>query len=105
MERIELSKRSKNILFALKASQYPASIPTEDVNDIIVLIEEGLIKATPLINNQYCAASLTQKGKAYLHCNPRLKNPSIWDDKKYWITTSISVMAIIISIVALYQSY
>ena len=54
MERIELSKRSKNILFALKASQYPASIPTEDVNDIIVLIEEGLIKATPLINNQYC---------------------------------------------------
>ena len=104
MERIELSKRSKKILLALKANKYPASIPTEDANDITVLIEEGLIKATSLMNNQYCAASLNQKGKAYLHCNPRLKNPSIWEDKKYWITTSISVLAIIISIIALYQS-
>ena len=105
MERIELSKKSKAILFALKANKYPASIPTEDANDITVLIEEGLIKATALINNQYSAASLTQKGKAYLHCNPKLKNPSIWEDKKYWITTSISILAIIISIVALYQSF
>ena len=104
MERIELSKRSKNILFALKANKYPATIPAEDINDITVLIEEGLIKATSLLNNHYSAASLTQKGKAYLQCNPQLKNPSIWEDKKYWITTSISVLAIIISIVALYQS-
>ena len=36
-----------------------------------------------------------------MYDNPKLNNPSIWDDKKYIITTVISVVALIISIIAL----
>ncbi len=104
MERIELTKKGKQIMWALQANNYPSSVPSEDTNDVTVLIEDGLIKATTIMDGSYCAASLTQKGKAYLHCNPKLKNPSIWEDKKYWITTAIAIIALANSFIALFQS-
>lgn len=98
MDRIKLNKKEKEILFALKDAGYKDSFKPDYENDIIVLLEDGLITATKTLG-QYVAIKLTQKGKAYLHCNPKLKNPSIFDDKKYVISTSIAILALILSIV------
>jgi autotransporter-associated beta strand protein len=46
---------------------------------------------------------LTDIGEAYLYSNPQLKDPSIWDDKKYWINTAISLVALIVAIIALFK--
>ena len=46
---------------------------------------------------------LTDRGKAYIASNPSLKNPTIWDDKKYIINTIISVAALIVAIIALFK--
>lgn len=105
MEKIKLTPRSKEILFDLQSNRYSPNISDEDMNDIISLIEYGFIIANKFAGcNKYTNARLTRKGIAYLHNNPKLKNPSIWDDKKYLITTLISLISIIISIIALYKS-
>jgi hypothetical protein len=105
VEKIKLTPRSKEILFDLQSNRYSPDISDEDMNDIISLIEYGFIIANKFVScNKYTNARLTSKGIAYLHNNPKLKNPSIWDDKKYLITTLISLISIIISIIALYKS-
>ena len=101
MDRIALNDNCKKILKTIKAGTYDVSIPREDTEDVNVLIQCGLVTATELMNGAYINANLSDKGRAYLHVNPMLKNPSIWEDKKYWITTAGSVIAIIISIIAL----
>ena len=46
---------------------------------------------------------LTDRGRAYIACNPTLKNPTIWDDRKYIINMIISVAALIVAIIALFK--
>ena len=70
-----------------------------DDNDIILLEQEELLHAERTMDG-LAYIELTDKGKAYMHVNPKLKNPSIWDDKKYWITTGISVVSLAFSIYA-----
>lgn len=99
MERIELNKNCKRILLSLRNNKYIYC--SKDNDDLLFLEYVNLVTLLKGLGNHILNINLTEKGNAYLHFNPKLKNPSIWEDKKYWITTFISFVAIIISIVAL----
>ena len=92
MEKIKLTKRGKKILLLLKEGKYKPE--KSDFNELNLLTIEGLGLCDSFITYQ-----LTDKGKAYLLSNPKLKNPSIFDDKKYIVTTIISIIALILSII------
>ena len=99
MEKTELTYKAKLVLRVINSGRnFPFIKPFRD--DLILLQEEGLIS---LIKSEddHLYAYLTSKGVKYLLLNPDLKNPSIWDDKKYWITIGISVVALIISLIAI----
>lgn len=102
MEKIELSNNCKDILYQLHNRTYHLLYRDEDYNDIQYLISKGLINATKMIGRRYSNLQLTEKGELYIYKNPKLENPSIWDDKKYWINTAISIIALIIAIIALF---
>ena len=70
------------------------------------LKELNLIKAIEVgdkSGRMLICPELTDRGKAYIASNPSLKNPTIWDDKKYIINTIISVAALIVAIIALFK--
>ena len=97
MDKIKLTKRAKEILRLVKCEDFN---PKEGDNAHINLLEEeGLIDAEYTQDGFY-GADITSKGEAYLLVNPKLRNPSIWDDRKYWITTGISFAALALSIYA-----
>lgn len=104
MNKITLNKNCKRILLDLNNNKYPVVALEKDKNDIDILVYEGLVETMSLINNKQGFPVLTTKGSAYISRNPKLKNPSIFDDTKYLITTLLSIAAIIISIIALYKS-
>ena len=104
MDRIKLTKKEKQILRAIRDNKYPANAHPEDVNDLIYLREVGLIHGANKIPNSLACIHLADYGKAYFTYNPKLKNPSIWQDKKYIITTAISLIALAISIIALIKN-
>lgn len=104
MNKITLNKNCKRILLDLNNNKYPVVALEKDKNDIDILVYEGLVETMSLINNKQGFPVLTTKGSAYIFRNPKLKNPSIFDDTKYLITTLLSIAAIIISIIALYKS-
>ena len=103
MDRIELNYNCKQILLLLRSNR-KNEISNVDNDDINLLIILDLISAVKLTDGNYCNPLLTEKGRAYIHWNPELKNPSIWDDKKYWITTSIAILSLILSIIAIIKS-
>lgn len=98
MEKITLNDNCKKLLKEIKSGSYQ-NIIESDIEDLEFLKTMGLIDAVA-ITPEY-VVRLTDKGKAYLHSNPDLKNPSIWDDKKYWINTAISILALIVAFIAL----
>ena len=98
MDKITLNDNCKRLLKEIKRGSYQ-DILEPDIEDLNFLKTKGLINAVAITPDY--VVSLTDKGKAYLHSNPNLKNPSIWDDKKYWITTAISFAALIVSIIAI----
>lgn len=102
MEKICLSKKCKNILLELQHGKRRILYDKCDYYEIKYLISKDLIKGRTL-KMYHSDLALTDKGKLYLYENPKLKNPSIWDDKKYWINTAISVFAIIVSLIALFK--
>ena len=59
----------------------------------------GLIKITRLTDGTIWACKLTALGKNYIMNNPKLKNPSICQDKKWLISTSLAILGIIITII------
>lgn len=101
MDKIRLTKNAKNILFAIQSNNYPNPIPRKDYEDINLLKQCGLVEIIDAETGFIILAQLSDHGKAYLHINPKLKNPSLWDDKKYLITTSISLLALILSIISI----
>lgn len=106
MNKIKLKENQKIILNALKRCEYSNSIPDEDIDDIIVLMEFNLVKAIEVSDKSgrmFICPELTDKGRAYMVLNPDLKNPSIWDDKKYIINTIISVAALAVAMIALFR--
>lgn len=104
MDKIKISKRGKIILSLLRNGNYPDSVPDYDYDEFIVLEVDGLVCGSKCKGGKevaIIAPRLTEDGKAYITSNPKLKNPSIWDDKKYIINTIISVIALGVSIFAL----
>ena len=102
MEKIYLTDNAKRILLSLKKDEN--FMPNEDDdNDIILLEQEELLHAERTMDG-LAYVEITDKGIAYMHVNPKLNNPSIWDDKKYIITTAISAAAFVISIIALFKN-
>lgn len=94
MDKIKLTSNAKRILLALSNEEYVYI--DSDEKDLILLEQEELVD--PCWTNDGPFPSITNKGIAYVHTNPKLKNPSIWDDKKYWITTGIAILALLASI-------
>ena len=99
MEKIALNDNCKRLLRKIKEGSYCDGLKS-DLEDLNLLKTLGLIKAVAT-KTGFVVTGLTNEGRAYMHSNPDLKNPSIWDDKKYWITTAISFAALILSIIAL----
>ena len=97
MVKIELTDNAKRIFFALSKDE-ELRYTDSDEKDLILLEQEGLVD--PCWTNDGPYPCITDKGIAYIHMNPKLKNPSIWDDKKYLITTGISLIAFALSLYA-----
>lgn len=97
MEKIKLTNRGKQILFLLKECKY--KVEESDYEELNLLMIEGLGQGTKGLSDSFITYQLTEKGKAYLLSNPKLNNPSIFDDKKYIVTTIISIIALILSII------
>lgn len=100
MDRIKLSKEEKLLLKRLSARKYPDQVLEEDLKVFMILENESLVYGTKG-KDGILAPRLTAMGEAYIASNPKLKNPSIWEDTKYIINTTISIIALIISLIAL----
>lgn len=100
MDRIKLSKEEKLLLKRLSARKYPDQVLEEDLKVFMILENESLVHGTKG-KDEILAPRLTAMGEAYIASNPKLKNPSIWEDTKYIINTTISIIALIISLIAL----
>lgn len=100
MDRIKLSKEEKLLLKRLSARKYPDQVLEEDLKVFMMLENESLVHGTKG-KDGILAPRLTAMGEAYIASNPKLKNPSIWEDTKYIINTTISIIALIISLIAL----
>lgn len=98
MEKIKLTNNAKRILLILNKNEEPV-ISDADERDLYLLEQEELIVLEGC-KNGYPFPEITRKGLNYVQMNPKLSNPSIWDDKKYWITTGISLAALALSIYA-----
>ena len=105
MERIALNDNQKRLLRAIQRGESNLEIAEWDIEDANVLIQENLIQVASDKAGGLFTPRLTDNGRAYIHQNPKLKNPSIWEDKKYWITTSISLVALIMSIHSTYNQW
>lgn len=104
MEKLSLSKNSKRILSSLANGTYPNSVPENDIEEFNLLMQMDLVRGVYVKDPAIVAPKLTDYGRAYIHQNPKMKNPSIFDDKKYIVTTAISIVALGISIIALLTS-
>ena len=98
MDKIKLTDNAKRILLALYNNE-ELNITDTDERDLIVLDQEGLVNPERTADGSF--PYITDKGTAYVYMNPKLKNPSIWDDQKYWITTGIAIAALILSLIAI----
>lgn len=99
MEKVKLTKRAKQILRDIGNKSYKQV--KSDYNDLIILEDAGLVKGSSASGDRFWTVKITEKGENYLVINPKLSNPSIWDDKKYIITTAISILAFIASLIAI----
>ncbi len=101
MEKIQLTKEEKDMLFAVNRGDNECL--GKDMEIFYRLRDKGFL-TSGCKTMLGIAMFLTTYGKDYLSHNPKLNNPSIWDDKKYIINTIISLVAIAISAAALYIS-
>ncbi|MFR9546186.1 MAG: hypothetical protein SNJ29_11495 [Rikenellaceae bacterium] len=104
MEKIFLSKEEKRLLAPILSKGFGANFSDEDNQWLYLLEEKGFIHTNKCEGGSVYTASRTDYAVAYVAFNPDLSNPSIWDDKKYLVTTAISLFAVVISILALYIS-
>lgn len=94
MERIELSKRGKQIMIALYKGVYPGQVPDEDYEDFNLLEVQGLVHAVKTKGNnrsELHASRLTDFGRAYITANPSLKNNSKKVDWKWLIGILVAI--------------
>lgn len=98
MDRIQLNNREKEILGLLKSGQFPAVVEKKDEMPVKKLIYEGFVVCKENEYGTMLVPNLTEKGELYLYDNPKLKNPSVFQDKGF----VVSIIAIVISIIALF---
>lgn len=98
MDRIQLSKREKEILRLLNTGRFPAVVEKKDEMPVKKLIYEGLVLCKENEFGTLLVPNLTEKGELYLYDNPKLKNPCIFQDKGF----VVSIIAIILSAIALF---
>ena len=104
MERIHLTQPCKKILRAIRDKKYD-DIPECDTEDLLLLEQIGLVNVKWCEFGYAIVANLSNKGFAYLRINPKLKNPSIFEDKKCWINTVISITALLVALFDDYLKY
>lgn len=102
MEKVKLSKEEKRLLKEIASKKYSNSTPKKDVGVIKLLQVKDFIRVTDTIDGPV-VIGISDYGKAYLEENPKLHNPSIFDDKKYIINTIISLVALTVAIIALFK--
>lgn len=102
MEKIKLTPRSKEIFRLMFEGNYMDTYTPDDDGALTLLENEGLIILNTN-NDGVTNAFPSNRGFAYYHVYPELKDPTIFDDKKYLITTIIAVAALIISIISLFK--
>lgn len=98
MDRIQLTKREKEILRLLNAGRFSAVVEKKDEMPVKKLIYEELVVCKEDEYGTLLVPNLTEKGELYLYDNPELRNPSIFQDKGF----VVSIIAIILSIIALF---
>ena len=98
---MHLNTSCKKILRAIRDKKY-SDIPECDTEDLLLLEQIGLVNIKWCEFGYAIVANLSNKGIAYLRVNPKLKDPSIFEDKKFWINTVISITALL---VALFDDY
>ncbi len=96
MDKIYLTDNAKRILLTLSKDMEP-DLKDEDEKDLILLVEEGLIECEGTKDGMLYP-EITNKGIAYVHINPKLTNPSIWQDYKWIITSLIAIIGILVTI-------
>lgn len=99
MDKITLSKPEKSVLLQLAEKKYPVQVPNDDWDAMNLLEVKHFVTTNKVNGGILINPQLTNLGKAYLAANPKLRNPSIWDDKKY----VISVVALAVAIIALFK--
>ena len=96
MDKIKLPEESKALLFLMSdKSHIEPNISGEATKWLDVLEYYGFIKGTKNMQGNYIIAEITQKGKVYLIENPKLKDPSFWDDKHKLLDHLIGIIGII----------
>lgn len=98
MDRIKLTNREKEILRLLKSGQYPEVVEKNDKMPVKKLIHDGLVSCKTNEFGSLLVPNLTERGELYLYDNPKLRNPCVFQDKGF----VVSILAIIISIIALF---
>ena len=83
MNKIKLTDKEKLIITKLIEDNY--LISEDDSKELEHLIYLGIGKGMQGEFGGYFDYELTDKAKAYLFENPKLKNPSIFDDTKFWL--------------------
>lgn len=83
--KLELSKREKEIIRLIADDIYDVNNSSSDYSVLEHLEYLGVIKGIKGEFGAYFDVELTSKSRAYLLENPKLKDPSIWEDKKFWI--------------------
>ncbi len=96
MEKVYLTDRAKTILLTLSQNKEP-EISESDEKDLILLKEEDFIELEGSKDGMLYP-EITDKGIAYVHINPKLTNPSIWQDYKWIITSLIAIIGILVTI-------
>lgn len=82
-EKIELTEKEKKIFFNLANDIY--EIDSNDTSELEHLEYLGLGTGIKGEFGGYFDYELTDRAKAYVFENPKLKNPSILDDWKFWL--------------------
>ena len=89
--KIELTDKEKKIFFNLANDTY--EIDLNDISELEHLEYLGLGTGIKGEFGGYFDYELTDKAKAYVFENPKLKNPSILDDNNFWIELGSTIIS------------
>lgn len=97
MERIALNRNEKKVLRMLLNGQ-DNLLNEFDIPDVCSLEVKGLIQAAHIEGGGIEAVRLTRMGKAYIHSNPKLRNPINWSK----IAAIATILSVLVSFLALF---